>query len=181
MQVKDLKKIKINELEEIMILSKLIDKDVKCMFDILPFVNMEYGQVIELKNLVKTKNILDIDLIQKISEYSKKKISIFEIEKSSIVSFFRTINEIEYNFKRINNYEMMLNSGTDSDLESAGISELNQFGDLNIIDTLAGGDILKWEKVLRLEWWDVFNKLLKDKTERDIQKRYTLIQQSKVK
>ena len=181
MQVKELNKYNVSELEEIIILSKKISKDKKGLFKMKPFKNLPYGKVLEIKKHITNGNTLNIELIQKLSEICNKKMSIFEINNSDVSQLFRTINEIEYNFEEIAKYEAMLSGSTDADLENAGISELNQFGDLNTIDTLAGGDMLKWDLILEKEWWDVFNKLLKDKIERDIQKRYSIIQQNKSK
>lgn len=43
--------------------------------------------------------------------------------------------------------------------EQAGAANLRQFGDFNDIDLLAGGDVLKHELVLQLEYNLIFQKL----------------------
>ena len=66
--------------------------------------------------------------------------------------------------------------------EQAGINDLNKFGVTNLIDMLAGGDVLKWDSVLKLEysvaWLKIrmvlannkfqrnYNKVLNEKTKR---------------
>lgn len=65
-----------------------------------------------------------------------------------------------------------LNSEPDFDMLAAGINELNIFGDLNTIDMLAGGDILKWEEVKKLSYQKVFDKQLKCIKEAKFQKEY---------
>jgi len=65
------------------------------------------------------------------------------------------------------------------DLVKAGVSELDQFGELNVIDNLAGGDILKWKKVEKLPYYMVFDKLHKNAVETKIQRNYNKILISK--
>lgn len=74
-----------------------------------------------------------------------------------------------------------LTSQPDADLMNAGIETLNELGDLNVIDMLANGSILEWEKVKLLPYHQVFDKLRKNKLEGDIQKKLQKIQQSKAK
>lgn len=74
-----------------------------------------------------------------------------------------------------------LTSQPDNDLINAGIESLNELGDMNVIDMLAQGDILKWNMIKRLPYHDVFDKLRKNKLEGDIQKRYQKIQTAKAK
>ncbi len=94
-------------------------------------------------------------------------------------SFFGVVNFIENQFKYLGELEQKLDTETENDLIVAGIDDLNKFGDLNTIDALAGGDILKWQQVLELTYEDVYNKLLKTKTEEDIKKRLEAIYKSK--
>lgn len=68
--------------------------------------------------------------------------------------------------------EVALTSKPDQKLIDAGIERLNIFGELNVINTLAKGDILKYEEVKKLSYEDVFNKLLMDKIESEINKDY---------
>lgn len=76
--------------------------------------------------------------------------------------------------EEINEMEMTnLQSFPEPDMVNAGINELNQFGILNTIDSLAKGDILKWDLVVKKPYYDVFTKLLKDKKEAEFNKRYT--------
>lgn len=63
-----------------------------------------------------------------------------------------------------------LSSPPDNKMISAGINELDQFGIINTIDILAGGDILKWRKVENLRYNVIFDKLYKNAIETRIQK-----------
>lgn len=74
-----------------------------------------------------------------------------------------------------------LSSQPDPDMEAAGVHELNQLGEINTIDSLAGGDILKWELVEQLPYHKVFDKLLKNLIENRVNKKYHKITSSKKK
>lgn len=72
------------------------------------------------------------------------------------------INKLEENY---------LYNPPDSKLLQAGIKELDVLGNVNVIDTLACGDVLKWEKIRKLPYNIVFDKLLKNTIESRINKR----------
>jgi len=67
------------------------------------------------------------------------------------------------------------------ELIQAGISDLNVFGDMNIIDTLAGGDILKHEAIKKLPYKVIFDKQFKSVIENNIQTRIREAQDAKRK
>lgn len=71
-----------------------------------------------------------------------------------------------------------LSSEPEMDLKAAGIEELNQFGTLNVIDSLAGGDVLKWDAIRALPYHVVFDKQLKGIVEKGIEKRLIAIRES---
>lgn len=66
-----------------------------------------------------------------------------------------------------------LSGEPDMDMMLAGINELNIFGDLNVIDMLAGGDVLKWEEVKKMTYQKIFDKQLKTIKEGKFQKEYS--------
>jgi len=47
----------------------------------------------------------------------------------------------------------------DSELTLAGVERLSKFGEMRIIDQLAGGDLLKYEKIIEIEYDVIFKKL----------------------
>lgn len=57
----------------------------------------------------------------------------------------------------------------------AGISMFDEFGVMNIVDTLAGGDVLKYDAILNLEYNTVFLKLRKSNVESIYQENYSKI------
>ena len=75
--------------------------------------------------------------------------------------------------------EQYLYSPPDSKLLQAGIRELDILEDYNLIDTLAQGDILKWKKIRKMPYSEVFNKQLKNTIEARINKRLVEINKQK--
>jgi hypothetical protein len=177
MKVKELSKYNEEQLKEMLILSKLIPVDSDAMFKVKPFTKLKYKHVLKLKAMAEATNTIDDTIIKYIASKSGFEIKEKQILNSSVKSYFQTINQIELNFKQVREYEELLNTDVDSKLESAGAEDLNQFGALNTIDSLAGGDILRWKAILQIEWWDVFNKLYKTKIENDIRKNLELQRQ----
>ena len=57
--------------------------------------------------------------------------------------------------------------------KQAGIDTFNKFGVMNTVNSLAGGDVLKWELVKQLPYEMYLTKLLMNKTESEYQKKYS--------
>ncbi|HET8838051.1 MAG TPA: hypothetical protein VFM82_03565 [Flavobacteriaceae bacterium] len=74
-----------------------------------------------------------------------------------------------------------LSSTPEPDLINAGIETLNELGETNLIDTLANGDVLKWEEIKKMPYHVIFDKQRKMKLEADIQKNLARIQRDKAK
>ena len=68
-----------------------------------------------------------------------------------------------------------LNKGVDSDVRSAGIDKINSFGDFSLIDSVALGDVLKYDQVLGLEYYVILNKLSLEVEKNKFEKRYRKI------
>lgn len=84
--------------------------------------------------------------VKYLSNYKKLKF-VFWIQDQ-----YKILNELEAKY---------LQSAPDAKLVQAGIHELDILGDKNLIDNLAGGDVLKWEQVQQLPYEVVFDKQLK--------------------
>ena len=69
-----------------------------------------------------------------------------------------------------------------SELEKrAGIATFEKFSFYNIVDALAGKDVLKWSEVLNLTYEQFLLKQMMNKTEADYSKRYgELVEKQKV-
>lgn len=119
------------------------------------FKNQEFEKAIYVVLNTINKNIT----LRKVKRQpnNRKLLFIFWIRNQ-----YDKINELE---------ESYLFNPPDSKLLQAGIKELDVLGDVNTIDSLAGGDILKWEKIRNLPYSEVFNKMLKNTIEARINKR----------
>lgn len=151
---------------------KKYGKRTNTLFDVElePLIYFPYGFVkIDLPSLLNENNIDEIiNIICDIKDISVKKIT--DKEKISLTLWL--IDELEAIGNLEQNY---LSSQPEPELIASGIDELNVFGELNIIDSLAGGDILKWEQVKQLPYHSIFDKLRKDNIERKINKNYNKI------
>ncbi|WP_143014197.1 hypothetical protein [Mucilaginibacter pineti] len=54
----------------------------------------------------------------------------------------------------------------------AGIQSFEKFKYINTINSLAGGDITKWDAVMNMPYERILTKLLLNKTEAEYQKKY---------
>ena len=97
-----------------------------------------------------------------------------------IVSYFPALNFILNGLQYIAYLEnMRLASDEKEELVIAGIHKMRVYGDLTIIDQLAGGDLLKWSEVEKMPWQHVFTKLCMEKDRAEIQENYTEIMRTK--
>ena len=110
----------------------------------------------------------------------KKNITFKRVKRARNNDKFLFMLWVKEQYKRINDLEeRMLVSPPDVKLLQAGIRELDVLGDYNTIDSLAGGDILKWEAIRQMKYSEVFNKLLKNTIESRINKRMVEINKQK--
>ena len=57
--------------------------------------------------------------------------------------------------------------------KKAGIGTFQKFRYINTVNSLAGGDITKWDDILNMPYDRILTKLLLNKTEAEYQKRYS--------
>ena len=70
----------------------------------------------------------------------------------------------------------------DINLELVNAKErMARYGTLNILDSLANGDILRWQEIEKLPYMTVFTKLKMDREKSNIQHEITQIQKQKLK
>lgn len=97
-----------------------------------------------------------------------------------ITSYFPALNFILNGLQYIAHLEnMRLASEEKEELVIAGIHKMRVYGDLTIIDQLAGGDLLKWSEVEKMPWQHVFTKLCMEKDRAEIQENYTELMRTK--
>lgn len=97
-----------------------------------------------------------------------------------LFEFFAFFNYCKAEIERITEMESNALAYTPTtDEERAGIDRFNKFGYLTAIDSLAGGDVLKWPEIRNIEYETAFTKLMIDKERSDFDKALFKIQSSK--
>lgn len=130
---------------------------------------------IELPEMLGSMNVTELfKTICEIHSIEEK-----ETTQIEIISFLLWLKDEAEAIQQLE--QTHLSSTPDPDMEAAGVQELNQLGEINTIDSLAGGDILKWELVEQLPYHKVFDKLLKNLIENRVNKKYHKIISSKKK
>ncbi len=93
-----------------------------------------------------------------------------------ILDYFPALNFIINGIEYISQIETSrLSSQEKEELVIAGIHKMRIYGDLTVIDQLAGGDLLKWSAVEKMPYQHVFTKLCMEKDRAEIQENYNEI------
>ena len=106
--------------------------------------------------------------------FKDRKINIFvsDINNSNynecLYFIFWIIDDLKHWTKTENEY---LSAEPDPKLLVAGINDLNQFGELNTVDSLANGDVTKYEEIKQLPYHVIFDKQFKSKIEGNINRK----------
>ena len=101
------------------------------------------------------------------------------LDHKKLLSFILWIKD---ELESINKLEKHYLSGEpDIDMIASGIKDLDQFGNINTIDQLSGGDVTKWKETESLPYHIIFDKLYKTKIENDIQRKLGNIMKNKNK
>lgn len=142
---------------------------------------LSFGDVSVIRNNFNNPTIETIfDSIKMILNTKDK-----EILNFTILTFYGIINNMKNELVEITNME--INELTDesfdendSNLAAVNANErMSRFGVLNIIDSLAKEDILKWESIEKMPYMTVFTKLMIDKTKSTIHKDINELQRKK--
>jgi len=147
---------------------------------ICPAKNLSLAEVITLRNLLNDGSIEAI--IEAVSIVTK--LPIESVWNFTIVPFYSIINGIVAQLIELGNMEQNELSSEDDDIvmiEAQASERMAKYGILNTIDSLAGGDILKWKEIERLPYMVVFTKLMMEKTKGEIMLDVKAIQQRKNK
>ncbi len=132
---------------------------------------LEFGKVL----LLRMANVSE--------DRIKKAIEIYFEIKADELTLFEAIplaNDLYKQLDEINKKESIaLKFNPTPEQRRAGIDKFNQFGANNTIDALAGGDILKYEQILKIDYNTIFVKLYRSKIEHDYEKKYSKIMSEK--
>lgn len=118
--------------------------------------------------------------IYEIIKHYKKNITFGKVRRQKNHRKLLFLLWVHDQYKKINDIEAKyLYTPPEAKLLQAGIRELDILGDINTIDSLANGDVLKWNDIRQLPYSRVFDKMLKNTIEARINKK--LIEINKLK
>lgn len=146
---------------------KFWDKKTPKTLEIKPVEDLSFADVTNLR-LGFNGNDIDkvIECIELVTGLKKKQILSF-----TITTFYGIINGIVQQLIEISNKEIneLTDDYRDPIVESIkGYERMARFGTFNTIDSLAKGDILRWQEIEKLPYWLVFHKLMMDKENEQI-------------
>lgn len=103
-----------------------------------------------------------------------------ELLKAPANVFVSVLRFIKDQIAKVNRLQEQLSSEPDGDLVNAGIKDLDKFGHVNIYYAISN-DPRDWDAISEVPYGKMFTKLMIDKTNSDIQKRYNQIVMEKSK
>ena len=150
------------------------------LIKIPPVKSLTFGEVTNIRQYMNEGTIEGvIEGVSIVTKIKKKLIYNF-----TIVPFYGIINSITQQLIELANMEYNELHSDDDDIvmiEAQASERMAKYGTLNIIDSLAEGDILRWKEIEKLPYMVVFTKLMMDKTRADIMKDVRKIQERKNK
>ena len=140
-----------------------------------------YSNIVNLKMWFQELNDPDtyVDAFVSIME------TMFSVEKSDvmnadIIDLFAAFNRVSFLLNElIEREDNTLPVAPDPKMVEAGLDRLEKFGELNRIDSLAGGDLTKWKDVEQMPYQEVYAKMYMDAEHARIQKAYIEITKPK--
>tara|TARA_R110000796_G_scaffold120506_1_gene234629 strand:+ start:3972 stop:4511 length:540 start_codon:yes stop_codon:yes gene_type:complete len=112
---------------------------------------------------------------------TKKKVKFMRVKRADNFDKLQFVFWIQDQYKAISNLEAeYLSTPPEQEMIAAGINELDVLGMTNLVDALAGGDVLKWETVKDLSYETLFDKQHKTTIENRISRRLKKNQKNKM-
>jgi hypothetical protein len=141
--------------------------------------SLSYGKVTEIRNnFIEGSTQSIFDSIRMLINIEDKHILNF-----TITTFYGIISKIRAELIEINNGEINeLNDDYQDEflIATNANQRMAKFGILNIIDSLANGDLLKWEEIENLPYMMVFTKLRMENEKNKIQREVGELQRKKI-
>lgn len=143
-----------------------------------PFIELPYGLVkIDIPHFIKENDFENCIKEILLSQYDEVDLS--SVEANEVIAFILWVREqLEFIYHIETTY---LHTEPKPELLASGIQRLDEFGAMTTIDNLAGGDILKYEKIKALPYSEVYQKLKLDKIQAEIREQYEKIITEKAK
>ena len=132
----------------------------KDLFDIGDFTKLTFGQVKDAQYLFSSGVSFE-KMFKFVSQVTKDPYN--KIAKQRFFDLCMCRRFVEEQLQEIHKLELNIYHETDARDESAGIDRLAKFGVLIQIDSLAGGDVLKYDLIKELPYNLCFTKLLMQK------------------
>lgn len=124
----------------------------------------------EIREMIYNSQLDEVILL--VLKCYKKTVTLKQVKKIDNYEKLKFIFWLQDQVKTINEMERKhLVTPPDPKLVAAGIEELDVLGDDNLIDSLAGGDVAKWEEIRNIPYDIIFRKQLKTNIEARIAKR----------
>jgi len=144
------------------------------VYKIGPLTKRTFYEVKELQRLLFDENGFN-QAILFVMELSKQK-------DPELFEFFAFFNYCKEEIENINEMEGLALAYTPSvEEEKAGIDRFGRFGYLMAIDSLSGGDVLKWPAIRDLQYEIAFSKLVIDKEKSDFDRALFKVQNPKAR
>lgn len=135
---------------------------------------------VEVKELLLKGQFSELILL--LLKEKGKELTLIELSKEKHNELFSFVLWIKDEIEQISKLELeYLQSEPNNDMVNAGLRDFDELGEINTIDNLAGGDILKWDQIKKLPYHQVFDKLRKQTLETKFNKRYQKILADKQK
>ena len=107
-------------------------------------------------------------------------LDLINVKNPDLFEFFAFFNYCKLEIEKVTEMETNgLSYNPSADEERAGIDRFNKFGYLTAIDSLAGGDVLKWPEIRNMEYEAAFSKLMLDKERSDFDRELFRVQSRK--
>lgn len=145
-----------------------------------PIKELTFGEVSTIRDNFNEGLIEGIfETIQLVTGLSHKHIIDF-----TILDFYGIISNMKAELIELGNLETnnLADDTFDINVEAVNARQrMSKFGVLNIIDSLAKEDVLRWEEITNLPYLTVFNKLMMDKEKSAISNDIAELQRKKTK
>lgn len=152
-------------------------KEPKMLY-LQPIKELTFGDVTTIRNYFNDASIQGIiESIKMVIDLEDK-----HIINLTIVEFYGIISSIQSELMELNNMEINELSDDSFDINVEAVNakvRMGKFGVLNVIDSLAKEDILRWTEIEKLPYMTVFTKLMMDNEKNKIQAEIVELQRKK--
>ncbi|MFV8339141.1 hypothetical protein ACNQGL_07705 [Flavobacterium sp. LB3P21] len=153
-------------------------KKVPKMLHLKAIKELSFGDVTTIRNYFNDASIQGIiESIKMVIDVEDK-----HIINLTILEFYGIISSMQSELRELNNMEINELSDDSFDINVEAVNakgRMGKFGVLNVIDSLAKEDILRWEEIEKLPYLTVFTKLMMDNEKQKISNEISELQRKK--